>query len=439
MKSAFERCSSPQAEKSVLGAACIDSGIPAWLDLDPEDFFDAKNRILWEAMRALAADNRPIDVATLEAELVQMGKLDAIGGLAYVSEVALATPTADNVEHYAEIVRDAARRRGYLVTLSEAQTRIAADPQRAEEFLDEALGRLGQNRRSGIDVVSAKEAVRLEMRRIWDHYESRARGDQVSVGTLTGIRGLDRLTGGLPIGPPTMLGGRPKNGKSTTALAIAVNVCATYPDELVIWLSYEDPADTMSRRMLARASGVNYARIRAGTLGDDEMRDLMAGETAGAGPPNLRIVMCHGRRIAEVKRICLALAARQRVRMIVLDYIQETPDPFPSKGEKRTYQLEANVRDMAHLFAHLRCSGMILSQMKRNKDEPPRLDEFKDCGAIEQITKLALAVYCPLDSELRRQSRGELHILADSEGVAPYCLDLSYDLARQQIADWGMA
>ena len=51
-------------------------------------------------VRNLEAVAKPIDVVTLENEIAKGGKLDAIGGIAFLGELALRVPTADNVFAY---------------------------------------------------------------------------------------------------------------------------------------------------------------------------------------------------------------------------------------------------------------------------------------------------------------------------------------------------
>jgi replicative DNA helicase len=95
------------AEASILGGVLLRNEVLSHLDtLDAEDFYDPRHKVVFTAVRALEAANKPIDVVTIESELDKVGKLDAIGGMAFLGELAMRVPTPDNVMHYAAIVQD---------------------------------------------------------------------------------------------------------------------------------------------------------------------------------------------------------------------------------------------------------------------------------------------------------------------------------------------
>src|ERR1041385_4378489 len=92
-------------EASILGGIIVRNEVLLQLEtLEIDDFYDLKHKVVFEAIRNLEATSRPIDVVTLENEIEKAGKLDAIGGIAFLGELALRVPTADNVIAYAEIV-----------------------------------------------------------------------------------------------------------------------------------------------------------------------------------------------------------------------------------------------------------------------------------------------------------------------------------------------
>ena len=432
--------SSISAEKSVLGAALIDTSIPAWLELATDDFHDPKNAFVWEAMIDLAAENRPIDEVTIEAQLSIRGRLDAVGGVAYLGELVLATPTADNVEYYATLVRDTSRMRRYALALDRAKNRILAQgctPEDAERILDECTGEVATHRTGQkVKAISLAEAARQEMREIWDHWQRRQAGEEVWVGLQTGIESLDRLTGGLPRKIPTLLGGRPKQGKSTTALAIARQVALNLPEEVVLYVSYEDEPPMTARRTLSWGSDVNYARVRTRALDGDEIRALRAAENRiYQDLKNIMLIPAKGMGLHEVRRLCLAMAATRKISLVVLDYIQNTPSPY--QGMRRHEAIEENFRIFETIISDLNAAGMMVSQLKRNEGKAPELEDFKDSGSLEQKGKLILAVY--LTDDMRELRKGELHVLADAEGASNLVLELFYDLSRQTVKSWGFS
>ncbi|MGH8609573.1 MAG: DnaB-like helicase N-terminal domain-containing protein, partial [Gammaproteobacteria bacterium] len=96
-----------EAEQSLLGGLMLDSS--AWEDVadqvDDEDFYRSDHSLIYSAIRSLAEDSRPHDIVTLSEWLGNRGELERVGGLPYLAALVENTPTAENVRHYAGIVR----------------------------------------------------------------------------------------------------------------------------------------------------------------------------------------------------------------------------------------------------------------------------------------------------------------------------------------------
>lgn len=133
------------AEQSILGGIILRNEVLGLLDdLEPADFFDARNRVVFTAMRNLVAGDKPIDVVTLENEIEHEGRLDAVGGVVYLGEITLRVPTPDNVAAYADIVKTHRRNRDALVALGSALERAKTWPHDPAELVAETMGELGR-------------------------------------------------------------------------------------------------------------------------------------------------------------------------------------------------------------------------------------------------------------------------------------------------------
>jgi DNA-binding transcriptional ArsR family regulator len=120
-----------EAEQAVLGSVFKDpaSFLRAADLLAPGDFYDSKHRLIWTAWRELQREARPIEYHTTSDKLRQLGTYDQAGGLVYLSEINLATPTAAFIEYYARIVVEHAIRRR---AISSAQTLAETAYRRAD-------------------------------------------------------------------------------------------------------------------------------------------------------------------------------------------------------------------------------------------------------------------------------------------------------------------
>lgn len=131
------------AEASILGGVLLRNDVLALIpELEVDDFYELKHRIVFAAMRALEAAGKPIDTTTLEVEIERQGKLDAIGGPALLGELAIIVPTADNVVIYASEVKRDSRNRKAIIALASALERAQKWPHAAEELISEVAGEL---------------------------------------------------------------------------------------------------------------------------------------------------------------------------------------------------------------------------------------------------------------------------------------------------------
>ena len=108
-----------EAEKAVLGSMLInDEAIAKVAELiSAEDFYREAHRLVFNAMMALFDKRRlghfdiednteGVDMVTVVEELRKRDELDRAGGIAYITSLADAVPSAANVQYYANIVRE---------------------------------------------------------------------------------------------------------------------------------------------------------------------------------------------------------------------------------------------------------------------------------------------------------------------------------------------
>src|SRR6476469_7622181 len=98
-----------EAEKSVLGSIFIKptSFDEVGTNLQVDDFFLPVHREIFESMLAIDKRRQALDVIAVADELRVKGLLGRLdGGEAYLLSLANSVPTAENVLHYARIVRE---------------------------------------------------------------------------------------------------------------------------------------------------------------------------------------------------------------------------------------------------------------------------------------------------------------------------------------------
>jgi hypothetical protein len=128
------------AERSILGAILIENHYlkTALEHVTPEDFFHDHHRHILRQMIALNEKQTPIVYITLVDQLERAGKLESIGGAAYLSSLTDGVPDISPVEHYARIVKEKALLRTVIYTTEAMQAKALNNDGDAREILAQA-------------------------------------------------------------------------------------------------------------------------------------------------------------------------------------------------------------------------------------------------------------------------------------------------------------
>src|SRR5271154_2640795 len=134
-----------EAEQAVLGGLLLDAS--AWFNVSDvvqaEAFYRPDHRTIFDAIRALAANQKPTDAVTVSEHLERHGHLADVGGLAYLGTLARDTPTAANVRAYAEIVHERSMLRKLISAGRDiAGSAFASEGQSARELVAQAEQRV---------------------------------------------------------------------------------------------------------------------------------------------------------------------------------------------------------------------------------------------------------------------------------------------------------
>src|SRR3989338_10957058 len=96
-----------EAEQSVLGSLLLDKDaiIKIADTITPEDFYEDKHKVIYQAVLRLYDERSSIDVLTVSNKLEEGSSLENIGGISYLAVLVNSVPSAAHILHYAQIVR----------------------------------------------------------------------------------------------------------------------------------------------------------------------------------------------------------------------------------------------------------------------------------------------------------------------------------------------
>ena len=381
------------AEDAILGAILTN---PICFNkiadlLSSKSFYKPANRFIYEAIVNLFSKNQAIDIVTVSEALNETGKLDMVGGRAYINDLALNVTTTANIEYYAKIVQEKAIKRELINAGSEI-VEMAYDNTSTEATLDNAeklIFNIAQQKATS-DLVSVKDLVLTSYEQISYRYEHR---DEL-LGVPTGFYDIDAMTSGLQKSDLIILAARPSMGKTAFALNIAQNVGLKAKKPVAIF-SLEMPKEQLVQRMLCSEAEVESQKLKTGNMQARDWEKLTTAMSYFADAP-IFIDDCAGATVMDIRAKCRRLAMEQKeLGLIVIDYLQLMEGS--GNGDDRNQQVSGISRGLKGLARELSVPVIALSQLSRaveqRTDKKPMLSDLRESGAIEQDADIVMFIY----------------------------------------------
>ncbi len=382
------------AEMSLLGATLIDEEVLADVSefVSTKDFYDKRHATIYGAMMRLYEHNKPVDLLTLTDELKKKKELDAIGGMAYLTELTNYVPTAAHAAAYAEIVGSKAMRRRLIKASADISELGYDEETNVQELLEKAEAELF----SVSDQSLKQDLVSLEtiLTDSFDRMEELHRNKGALRGIRTGWRDLDNMTAGLQRSDLIILAARPAMGKTTLVTNLAYNV-ATVAKQPVLFFSLEMSKEQLVDRMLADASGVDAWNIRTGNLSDDDFSKLSEAMGEMAEAP-IYIDDTPGLSVLEMRTKARRAAHEQPLGLIIVDYLQLMQASGRSDGN-RVQEVSEISRGLKLIAREMNVPVIALSQLSRSVEsrspQVPQLSDLRESGSIEQDADIVMFIY----------------------------------------------
>ena len=381
------------AEMGVLGSLLL---VPELCDevsliVSADDFYSDANQKIYALMLDMHNSGGRIDHMLLVERLKKSGDFEAVGGLAYLVEVAQAAPVASHAVHYAKIVAEKAT----LRALIRASTEILRDSyeqsldaremlSRAEEKIFSILEQKGTGELATMRDVLHEAMLRIDARMKHEHDIS---------GVETGFTDLDALTGGLHESELIILAARPSMGKTAFAANIA-EYAAIERRTTTLFVSLEMSRIELADRMLCSYAKVNGHKLRNGTISNTERKELIQKAAEMSSAP-LYIDDTPSRTMTEIAATARRLKRKEKLGLIVIDYLQLIePDNSKDPRQEQVAKIARRLKGLAReLKVPLLCLAQLNRQAEVTKDNRPRLSHLRESGAIEQDADVVMFVH----------------------------------------------
>ena len=377
-----------EAERAVLGAILLnkDAFDAVSSIVKAEDFYSDNHRVIYEALVSIVGKNQRADYVLLSEELKKSQKLEAVGGILYLTNLTTDIVDAYNVEDHAKIVRDKA----HLRKLIHVANAVESMAYREEEETEDIVNRAEQ---MVLDVSgttkgeSSFSAMRDVVYETIDRINELQRHKGILTGVSTGFKDLDNLTSGLQKSDLILVAARPSMGKTEFTLNIAQNV-AMKSKKNVAFFSLEMSKTQLVARVLAAVAGINSGRIRNGQLSQEDwgkainaLNDLAEAplyidDTSGLTPQLMK------------KKLRRLIQEHGELGLVVVDYIQLMENGGKKMADNRQQEVSAISRQLKIMAREFNVPLIALSQLSRGvesrADKTPMLSDLRESGSLEQ-------------------------------------------------------
>ena len=396
-----------EAEKSVLAACMLnqEAAEEIALKLKPENFYRPAHGIIFEAVCDLNTRRIPIDQISLADALNAAGQLEAVGGKAYLVELADNTFALANWQNHADIVKRTAILRD-LIYASASINALAYDaPDNLDEVVEEAektLFNVTEKR-----VSSSFTKMDKLLNDAFEEITKLAEQKNHMAGVPTGFKDVDDLFHGFRGGDLIILAARPGVGKTSFALNLAVN--AAKRGTTVTFFSLEMSAGQLVQRILCAEARVSLSKIRSGFISEgdwgaiaDAMNTLSKLDLYIDDSPGLSILEARAKARRELRHA-------QGKGLIVVDYLQLMQPPQTRRDGNRAVEVGEISRGLKVLAKEMDMPVLALSQLSRAVEmrgkKRPMLSDLRESGSIEQDADIVMFIDRSMD-EAEAESEG---------------------------------
>jgi len=385
-----------EAEKTVLGGILVNN---AHLNIvlssvTPEDFYKENHRLILETMINLMDKGQPIDLLTLSEELQKAGRLEEVGGAAYLASLMDGVPRSLNISYYAQIIKEKSLLRKLILSSSKIindSYEQQVDPDTLISEAQQAIVEIAEEKiRPGFIPLASLTGPMLEtIRQLVERKEA-------VTGVPSGFIDLDNLTAGFHPSEFIVVAARPSMGKTALALNMTQYI-GLQTDYHAGFFSIEMSKEQVVMRLLCAEAKVDLKKARSGFISDREFERLrLAGETLSQA--RIYIDESPALTVMEMKAKCRRLKLEGHLDIVFVDYMQlmRTGGRF----ENRNQEMSFISRSLKELAKELQIPVVGISQLSRapekmRKEPKPVLSDLRESGAIEQDADVVIFIYRP--------------------------------------------
>jgi len=342
----------------------------------PEDLLFPTMRDLYAAIIATIREHGASDLLLIMDKAKRMG----LGIKAEEIQAALArAPFSPNVEHYARLCLDYARRR----TSIELAGDLAVASHDLSSPYEQVAARIAWQLLQATGANKAEGSSALDVAgRVLAQYEEFHLDPQLVRGVATGMRSIDAMLGGLPTGL-TVVGAGTHIGKTAWACAMAQNVAAN--GQRVLYFTREMKAEQLAGRLILSVARVDMMVARRGECNEAEMETIRAAAHIIGDLPLTWVDSGEVNTIADIAARAYQEKAQRGLDLVVVDslglYVARSSD-------QRNLRIGEATLALLSIASALDVPIVVLHHVGRvaegRKDTRPKLSDYLWSSYVER-------------------------------------------------------
>ncbi|MBW8310113.1 MAG: replicative DNA helicase [Candidatus Paracaedibacteraceae bacterium] len=394
-----------EAEQGLLGVLLLDNSMMERVGdfLKPYHFADAIHGKIFEGICRFVERGQIADPVTLKDYFERDKALEAVGGAAYLVDMANSVLSMSSAADYGKLIHDLFLRRELLKIGQEI-----CGSAKTYEFDTTAVNQIEQAEKQLFDLATKGQSnggllpFTLAITEALQMAEMAFKRDSHIVGVTSGLIDLDRYLGGLHPSDLLILAGRPSMGKTTLATNIAFNAAKAVLDNdpngaPVAFFSLEMSSEQLASRILASESAVSSDKIRRGDIRAEDFPKFVEVTRTLQDLP-LFIDDTAGITVNAIRNRCRRLKRQHGLGLIVIDYLQLIEAGGSKRGgDNRVQEISDISRGLKAIAKELDVPVIALSQLSRaveqREDKRPMLSDLRESGSIEQDADVVMFVY----------------------------------------------
>ena len=390
---------SVEAERGVLGSMLLDPSRVVSLfrhkyQLEPSALYVPAHETVAEVIFEMNAEPKTIlDMLTIRQRLDDRGLLNDVGGIEYLMQLMDETPTAAHAEGYIDIVRQK-----HFLRCAIKEARVIERQAMSEPDGEELLRAIPERMVKYVDAVHREETNEQALQKLYAQWEKakedrEAGNENVLAGLPTPWETVNQMTCGIDVGL-YIVAGRPSAGKTTLedCISVALAQQGISVGRVALDMGWKG---RVLQRSAARLSGVSLPKLK---LGFASRKQLAAVQEAIKEIAPLPIFI--NENSYDVDDICSwarAMKFKHDIRLLTIDFVQLVRCRVDGKYMNRNEEIGYITSRLKKLSADLQIPVMLLSQLSRGlkdgKEKPPKLEDLRDSGNLEQDARCVWALW----------------------------------------------